>query len=297
MNVHVASLQQFLNALDPIELQCRIRDFRNLQHELLSYQDLGAEILKVLSVPSHGGNPTQAMFLANTGTYELGTRFYRVRLAEIGDTKFPLKCLSVESDVWARPAKGSSKGRINKEEESVLYTSPHNPMVALAETRAKSDQLCCIIVYEAVRPIQVSWLGSEVESFPGFGHLSPDAKLKLMMLHDFLVCEFTREVGGGCEHLYRISEIIAKDYFDLPEQHGWCYPSVVKRPSLNVAFPNLVSRDVLKLKCVWLGSPDYQRGGVNVKVICEWHSDEKSFSYNSLGSEAHLRLAPEIQPN
>ena len=62
--------------------------------------------------------------------------------------------------------------------------------------------------------------------------------LKIEMIQGFLQDEFTRDVGQRTEYLYRISEIIAKHYFDMPPemQDAWCYPSIVDKNKFNVAF-------------------------------------------------------------
>ncbi len=69
-------------------------------------------------------------------------------------------------------------------------------------------------------------------------YLHDEDALKVEMLHDFLRHEFTRDVGRGTEYLYRISESIAKSWFDLPPevQDAWCYPSIVDQNLYNIAF-------------------------------------------------------------
>lgn len=48
------------------------------------------------------------------------------------------------------------------------------------------------------------------------GGLDEADALKVEMIEGFLRDEFTRDVGMGTEFLYRISEVIVKDCFDLP---------------------------------------------------------------------------------
>ena len=62
--------------------------------------------------------------------------------------------------------------------------------------------------------------------------------LKVEMMQGFLRDEFTRDVEHGTEYLYRISETIAKEYFDLPPemQDAWCFPSVVDKRCFKATF-------------------------------------------------------------
>ena len=79
--------------------------------------------------------------------------------------------------------------------------------------------------------------------------LDVDDTGKLQIYTKLLRDEFTKEVQPGLEHLYRVSEYIAKCYFDLPPrdvQDAWIYPSVAYNGSYNVCFRPDIAKEVLK---------------------------------------------------
>lgn len=74
---------------------------------------------------------------------------------------------------------------------------------------------------------------------------------KYQLYNEFLLNEFTKEVQPGLEHLYRVSEFIAKCYFDLPRrdiQDAWLYPSVASAGKDNVCFYPEIAKEVLRFK-------------------------------------------------
>ena len=95
--------------------------------------------------------------------------------------------------------------------------------IAIDELKIPDGERFSLIVYKAVEDVKVTMIGGQ----PDIKGLHDGEALKVEMLQGFLRDEFTRDVGKGTEYLYRISEIIAKAYFDLPAevQDAWCYPS------------------------------------------------------------------------
>ena len=211
----------FYSSINPIELMEKIRSFRKLDFKNMTYEDIAAAISDVLT---HDG---KFMYPTNIQNYPKGTQFFRVRALK--GSKIPDENLVKESDFWNAPEKFIIKfGRLNKPGESLLYTSPINPKVAIREVKLEKNGYYSVIVYEAREDIKVNCIGLEHD----YSKLDiTDSKLILIsdMLNDFLRDEFSREVGLGTEYLYKISEIIAKWYFDLPPrsvQDAWAYPSI-----------------------------------------------------------------------
>jgi hypothetical protein len=129
--------------------------------------------------------------------------------------------------------------------------------------------------------------------------LNKEENLKLRLLNDFLTHEFTRDVGVGTEYLYQISEIIAKEYFDLPPeiQHAWCYPSVVEKPSMNVCFRPQVARRKLRLLGVQIATCKRENKDMlfSVKCIASGFNGDGVFRYRQIGSEVQRLVFPGIQ--
>ncbi|MBD9381145.1 hypothetical protein IB258_07830 [Achromobacter sp. ACM02] len=206
-----------------------------------------------------------------------------------------MKGMRVESDAWSPPAHVVGAGRLNRVGEPLLYTSPGNPTVAVEEMKIPDGENFSLIVYEALEDIRVSTIGVT----PDLPNLNKDEVLKLRMLNDFLAHEFTRDVGVGTEYLYNISDVIAKDYFDLPPQmqDAWCYPSVAARPAANVCFrPDLAKRK-LRLVGVQINTCNRDQNGMRfqVKCIASGFDGDGVFCYHSIGSDVQRVVFPDIR--
>lgn len=260
----VPSLKEHLRFVDLHELHDKISAFRRLSFQKLSREQLSKEISDVLCFKTPRGQC--AVLTPASSSYPARTRFFRVRKLMSDDTRFPLRDMRVEADVWSPPANVVRKGRLNREGESLLYTSPINPKVAVEEMKIPDGENFSLIVYEAVEEIKVACIGIT----PELPELDRNELLKLRMLNDFLAHEFTRDVGSGTEYLYKISEIIAKDYYDLPQdmQDAWCYPSIAEKPSVNVCFRPEVARKKLRLLGVQIGTCKREGDDMSFTVKC-----------------------------
>lgn len=292
----IEDLRRHLGRLSTLELQKRFQDFRNLNFKSMNSRALEDGILKVLSVKNYWNNSFEMFLTVAMSSYPKGTKFFRIRKADLGDNNLPLKCLKVEQDVWATPKYLAKQGRMNKRNESILYTCPINQTVAFEEMNLLPSELCCLIVYEAKSEIKVA----KVVSRPDFEDATEEENIKLNLIYDFLHMEFTRDVGEGNEHLYRLSETIAKNYFDLPPrdvQDAWCYPSVALKPHVNVCFREEIAREVLRVSFVLIGRRgEFEHSDkFNVIKIAEWSQENDCFNYYNIGSAEQKRLAPDIK--
>lgn len=244
----MSNLKFFLNHVNIFELQNKISHFRDLDFQKISNQELQSEILKVISFNTPQG--AHCVLKPMVTEYPEGTLFYRVRTLQEDNQEPPFKAMSTVADCWEPPESITQAGRLNKANEPLLYTAP-DPLVAMEEMKILDNQLFSLIVYEAINPIKAAVIGER----PDTEGLNEVEIIKAMMISDFLKHEFTRDVGYGTEYLYRISEIIAKDYFDFPQefQDAWCYPSVAKKGDYNVCFKK-ENRSSLKLLGVHIGS-------------------------------------------
>ncbi len=284
-------VKEFLKYVDISELHDKICAFRELDFKKLDYQEVQNEIAKVISFETPSGSCSHLTPVC--ASYPSGTRFYRVRNIVEGDTRLPLKSMSTVSDCWEPPSQVVKAGRLNRERESLLYTAPMAPDIAIEELKVVDDQNFSLIVYEALTPIKVTGIGFP----PNIEGLSKDEILKLRMIQDFLKHEFVRDVGHGTEYLYRISESITKDYFDLPPdvQDAWCYPSVAKKGGYNVCF-RPTAKQKLSLVGVQIAAVRREESGClfNVKLIAKDSGDGMNLSYHGIGSPEQKTLFPEI---
>ncbi|ENM2847099.1 hypothetical protein ACPDXS_003506 [Vibrio cholerae] len=294
----VQDLNDFLDHVNLAELHSKIGQFRDLDFKSMSYQDVQKAVSRVISFDTPEGN--RALLTPAMASYPKGTRFYRVRNIPANDRNLPLKSMSKVSDCWEPPqsvidAGHIKAGRLNRANEALIYTTPGNPNVAVEELKVNDGELFSLIVYEALEDIKVVCIGIDVAQ----EHLSEQNKLKHTMLQDFLKHEFIRDVGIGTEYLYRISESIIKDYFDLPPewQDGWCYPSVAKKGG----FYNVCFRPSIKRKVKLVGTQianvkriekDYL---FSVKLIAADLNSDGDLEYYDVGSDAQKQLFPEIR--
>jgi hypothetical protein len=285
------SVQDFLKYVDISDLHEKICKFRELDFKRLTYQEVQGEISRVINFDTPYGNIS--VLTPSSGSYPAGTRFYRVRAIAEGDRKLPLQSMSKLSDCWEPPSSIVKAGRLNKDNEALLYTSPMHPGIAVEEMKIQDGQLFSLIVYEAVEQVNVTTIGASITP----EKLSKDEALKARMIQDFLRHEFIRDVGLGTEFLYRISESIAKDYFDLPPsfQDAWCYPSVAKKGGYNTCF-RVGGRSKLRLCGVQIASVSRQSDDYlfQVRLVAIDSGDGNTLSYHQIGSEEQIKVFPEI---
>ncbi|MBO2695451.1 hypothetical protein [Shewanella algae] len=287
----MVDLKDFLKHVDAAHLHDKICKFRDLDFKRMSYQEVQSAIMEVIVFDTPRGNIS--ILTPMNARYPAGTRFYRVRSLPDDDRQLPLRTMSKIADCWEPPEDIVRAGRLNRDNESLLYTAPQSPVVAVEEMKIPDNQLFSLIVYESTDPISVTMIGAE----PNVEGLSNEEVLKVRMIQDFLKHEFIRDVGVGTEYLYRISESITKDYFDLPPdvQDAWCYPSVAKKGSFNVCFRK-GHRSKLKLIGVQIAS--VVREGDNyffgAKLIAVDSGDGVNLTYHQIGSELQQKLFPEM---
>ena len=257
----------------------------------MSYKDVQSAISDVITFNTPQG--VVSVLMPMNANYPAGTRFYRVRTLPADDRNLPLRTMSKVSDCWEPPENIVSAGRLNRDNESLLYTAPMSPFVAVEEMKIPDDKLFSLIVYEALNQINVTMIGAP----PNIEGLDSEEVLKVKMIQDFLKHEFIRDVGVGTEYLYRISESITKDYFDLhPDfQDAWCYPSVAKKGHFNVCFRK---EKRSKLRLIGSQIASVVREGDNylfqAKLVSKVSVDSVNLTYHKIGSEEQQELFPEI---
>lgn len=276
---------QKLSCVDELDLMKRIRVFKALDFASLSEANIFKEIMKVFE-PTNGFS-----YLPNIATYKATTPFFRIRILE--DAHIPGKSLATEQDFWNAPTKLITKyGRLNRPGESLLYTTPINPFVAIKEMNLSKDQLFYIICYTAQEDIKVNIIGG-VYNYEKKGVTNKKAQLIHEMYNALFVDEFSRDVGIGTEYLYKISNVISKSFFDLPTsiQDAWAYPSVKDKRHYNVCFRPDKARQLLAFKKVLVARVDdvYDPKTDDIKIaaigVINGINKDRSISLFSVQSE------------
>lgn len=285
----INNYKHYLRRLDAYELHQRISKFRNLSFKDMSYEDISREISNVLSVKDINGIIYFSLF-PQSGKYKQKTRFYRVR--EINDTiKYPDQFLK-EDSIWSVPASIATIQRLNRKNESLLYTSPILPSIAIAEKKVEDNKIFVLIVYESSHEINVSMIGCHNK----INELTDEENFKHSMINDFFRHEFTRDVGKGTEYLYRISETIAKNWYDLPPdiQDAWCYPSVIDKNQYNVCFRPDKGKRLLSLIGIQLAKKVSNNESVIINCSEVGEYKKGNLVRHTIGSKFQKTAFPEI---
>lgn len=279
-----------LKRVDPVELIRRIQRFKKLNIKDMNEEEIRKEINSVLLWDN--------LFLYQTYNmiYPKGTIFFRIR--KLNSSRLPISNFQVYSDFWEPPTTVIKKpGRLNKPGESLLYTTPGDPTVPLLETHIQEGEFYALIHYVADQEVKANLIGGEYD-YSAFGIEDRTAILVHELYNDFLQTEFSRDVGEGTEYLYRVSEIIAKDFFDLPPrdmQDAWAYGSVQDKKKYNVCFRPDIAHEILHLK----GAMICKKGAdnrINVYCVALPSADNSSIEFYPLGSDKQKEVFPDIIP-
>lgn len=231
-SIHGKRMESILEHEDINKLKERIHAFQNMDIQSLSDKELKDKIDEVLSVKLDGGI-TISTNLTEYSLFSIGRRFYRVR--KLKNTDMPNSDLRKLSSYWNPPKKYIKHyGRLNKPGESLLYTAL-NPYTAMCETNLMPGDSFVLCVYEAIKPLRFSWIGGKANYY--FNGIKRKKVIEFFeIIRKFLFDEFTRVVPEGQEPLYRITETIAKNYYNFPDDNGWRYPSIKHNFEDNICF-------------------------------------------------------------
>lgn len=140
------------------------------------------------------------------------------------------------------------RGRLNDIKESMLYVS-RDQVTPFYEVKAKVGERYAMIGYEILQGenIQATVIGLN-NPYSDDMKLNEQGKINYRIIEQFFYTEFTKDVGKGTEYLYKISTMLAKNFFDIPNCDAYEYPSVALNRNVNLAIkPQAVDK---KLKII-----------------------------------------------
>lgn len=141
-----------LKKMDPLELVRKIEKFRSLNIQSMSSAEITNAIYDTLQFNN------KFFYIPNIIAYPNKTKFYRIRRLD-GDS-IPNINFQTYNDCWEPPKSCVKKaGRLNKINESLLYTSPQDPTVPLKELQIKDGEFYVLIIYRALSEIKVNLIG------------------------------------------------------------------------------------------------------------------------------------------
>ena len=280
-------IQSILKQIDPLALMQKIKKFRKLNIARMGNTEISQAILDVIC-----WNGVFACY-TNIKAYPAGTKFFRVK--RLKGEEIPNERFSVYQDYWETDPKYlTAYGRLNKPGESLLYVSP-DLYCSIGEVHIQDNEPFVAIQYTAKSDIKVNMIGGEFD----YGELGVhDEKVKLIheMYNSFLRDEFSRDVGKGTEYLYKVSEIIAKSYFDLPpkiSQDAWAYSSVLDKAKYNVCFRPDIAHDLLELNGAMICKVN-QSTKITVQCVAIGADENNNILFYKMGSEQQKQVFPEI---
>lgn len=114
-----------------------------------------------------------------------------------------------------------------------MYTSTEQ-ITPIYECDIKENDCYALIQY-TVKPEQ-KLIGYTIGVESEVQGLNETGMINNKIIGDFILSEFTKPVGQGTEYLYKISNVIAKNFMDMPFCDAYVYPSVANyKKGWNVA--------------------------------------------------------------
>lgn len=274
--------------LDPEEFQRRATDFAALDLTCCSVSTLRNELMHVLTPPGRSG----FTLVPQVRTVPAGTCFWRGRVLPTDDHVLPLRTIRRTADVWESPTNLAQQMRLNKQGEPLLYTTLDHPHAVPAEVRLPTGSNLALILYQASQELHLNCIGLPAN----WDGLDPEQAGAAALVHEFLAKQFLRRVSDH-GHEYYLSELVAKDLFDLPEecQDGWSYPSVAQAGAVNVAFRPSVAHSKLELTGVALRRVRSDADSVTFEGLA--FSDgapTDDFAWHTWGSDVQRRCFPQF---
>jgi len=154
--------------------------------------------------------------------------------------------MSCENDMWANPSP-KEYGRLNKLEQSILYTSLDGS-TTLVEADVNFEDFFFMICYKRTKPM----VFSDCSRFVAFDELTEEENLKRYTIFNLLRNEFVREFPKTYDKQsqYCLSSNIAEHFFVGDGVDAIQYPSVKGLGAFNFAFFGDRAKECLTPVCV-----------------------------------------------
>ena len=265
-----------LDRLPLAEIKRRIVQFNTLSFERMTYEDIEKAVADVVFVDA-GDSERVAVRSWITDYRNPGLLLYRARKDTIP--------LELASDCWSPPPDKARASRLNREGEPLLYTSADGPKVVIDEIGAKPGEAVSIIFYSIRERLKVMVLGA-TKQYP---YLDEAQRQKQAHLFAFLSSQFVRTVPQGAEHLYMISQVIAREHWGIYGDHnGWLYPSIKSGTYHNVALEPGRAQEMLCLEGVICATVLQQERGIYCHFLAKPQDDGSLRAEEFSAAHKHL---------
>ena len=258
--VMAPALRAYLLAHDPADLKKRIDRFHVRALNGIRSDDFRNEIAKVLEVPGKG----TYVLPTNIQPIPPGSPFFRARTLDH-------ECqIETQDNVWEAPHGSSGPGRLNRQGESLLYTSISSRQTAALEVGVVPGKLFSMAMFSSVFTVSAAVMTQRHSDHS----LPMRIRKNLEMVTGFLDDIFMQGYAQRDAHDYSATFALADELFNYPRQlqQGWVYRSVAD-PSplgLNVCLRPEEAHAYLSLKAVTINiclSVDSMTGTIIVKTL------------------------------
>lgn len=206
-----------LNSMNTMELLKRLEDYRKVDLKRISESELFDLTLKTL--------PCLNISCRN---FQADTKLFRVRRKHLG------MLFKNKNDAWYPDSKYiTERQRLNDVGEPILYTSL-DQATPFYESKAKIGDSFALFDYVVKKGQYIQATSVGMNEVVSEAMLNEQGKINNKIIEQFLHTEFTKDVGNGTEYLYRISTMLAKNFYDVPNCDGYMYPSVAIGKGINI---------------------------------------------------------------
>lgn len=254
-----------LNSTPTMEILDRLEKYKKIDLKRISDKELFNLTLKTI--------PCCNVMCRN---YEEKLQFFRVRKLEEDEYRYTKEL------IYPPKKYVKVRGRLNDIGESMLYVS-RDQVTPFYEVKAKIGERYAMIAYEVVQGenIQATVIGLK-NSYSDEMKLNEQGKINGRIIDQFFYTEFTKDVGKGTEHLYRVSNMLSKIFFDTPNCDAYEYPSVAFNRNVNLAIkPQAVDKKLKIISVENIEIIEMNESGIKFNRI----STAKSITNGEIGYE------------
>jgi len=228
----------YLNNLNTSELLDNIVCFR--QHTLINYNSIDAIKADLQSVIPNNFNAHIEI--------GIGTQLFRIR-------KMENDIFNSVSDFWSPPPNNTKDGRLNRNNEPMLYVCTDH-VTPFHEARICKGEIFVLVFYRAKKPFNARLLegvnDGDCKSLINAG-LSETGFVNYRIIRDFIRTELIRDVGIGTEYLYGISNGIKELLDKANKDHAYQYTSVNNYSKKNIAIKPDKAKEYLTCDNAFVG--------------------------------------------
>ena len=227
-------MENLLNTIDTLQLLKKIEEFKKIDLKNTSMEEISLKSLETLSC-----------MIVSECIFKRNEKLFRVRKLT-DDSNNQIKTFN---DIWHPPeSKIKNFGRVNLKGEPILYCSTDSE-TPLYECNINEKDSYALIQYSIKENNElIGYLVGNKEEPEGLNQIG---KINNRIINDFIISEFTKPVGEGTEFLYKVSNVIAKNFMDMPFADAYVFPSIANyKKGWNVAIKPKSALQKIKFDCV-----------------------------------------------